>query len=64
MENVRRNVGEGVGLNLNHRKKMSHRELSPFSFFISIPGPFLPVRGGAGRNYRNAAGVFPTFAPV
>lgn len=27
---------------------------------ISIPVQFLPARGGAGRNYRNVSGVFPT----
>ncbi len=45
-------------------QNMSHHELSSPFFFISIPTLFLPVRGGAGRNYRNAAGVFPTFALV
>ena len=68
MENARRNSGgggggEGGGSNLNHR--ICHTASFPPSFsFISIPALFLPVRGGAGRNYRNAAGVFPTFAPV
>lgn len=63
MENVKRNFGEVGRRGIESQpQNMSHRELS--SSFISIPALFLPVRGGAGRNYRNAAGVFPTFAPV
>lgn len=64
MENVKRNFmggGRGGGGIESQPQNMSHCELS--SFFlkkISIPALFLPVRGGALRNYRNAAGVFPT----
>lgn len=68
--------GEGVGeLDIKHTRthtprKMSHGELSSSSsfssfFFISLTFPVSPCEGGgAQRNYRNAAGVFPTCAPV
>lgn len=54
----------GKGLNLNHRKKTVTPRAFLFFFLFPFLPCFLPVKGGAGRNCRNATGVFSTFAPV
>lgn len=61
MENVRRNVGEGVGLNLNHRKKMSHRELSPSSFFYFHSCPVSSCEGWCWEELQECCWGFPNF---